>query len=71
MKSRTFITLISDCPYFKYYELMVKRRSPPEVLLGKGVLKTYSRFIGEHLCRSVTSIKLQSKVAVYFQNTFS
>ena len=31
---------------------------PTEVFLGKGVLKMSSRFTGEHLCRSVISIKL-------------
>ena len=32
----------------------------PELLLGKGVLKICSKYTGEHLCRSVISIKLQS-----------
>ena len=36
------------------------RTSPPEVLLGKGVLKICSTFTGEHPCRSMISIKLQS-----------
>ena len=36
------------------------RSSPSEVFLGKGILNIYSKFIGEHLCRSVISIKLQS-----------
>ena len=34
------------------------RGSRPEVLLRKGVLKTCSKFTGEHQCRSVISIKL-------------
>ena len=34
--------------------------SPPEVFLGKGILKIYSKFTGEHPCQSVISIKLQS-----------
>ena len=34
--------------------------SPPEVFLGKGVLKICSTFIGEYPCRSVILIKLQS-----------
>ena len=34
------------------------RSSPPEVFLGKGVLKICSKFTGEHPCRSVISIKL-------------
>ena len=37
------------------------RSSPPEVFLGKGLLKICSKFTGEHPCRSVISIKLQSK----------
>ena len=36
------------------------RSSPPEVFLRKGVLKICIKFTGEHLCRSVISIKLQS-----------
>ena len=36
------------------------RRSPPEVFLEKGVLKICSKFTGEHPCRSVVSMKLQS-----------
>ena len=34
------------------------RISPPEVFLGKGVLKLCSKFTGEHSWRSVISIKL-------------
>ena len=36
------------------------RSSPPEVFLGKGVLKMYRKFAGENPCRSVISIKLQN-----------
>ena len=35
------------------------RSSPPEVFLGKGVLKIFNKFTGEHPCRSVISIKLR------------
>ena len=34
------------------------RSSRPQVLIGKGVLKISSKFIGEHSCRSVISVKL-------------
>ena len=34
------------------------RSSRPEVFLGKGVLKIWSKFAGEHPCRSAISIKL-------------
>ena len=34
--------------------------SPPELFLGKVVLKIFSKFTGEHLCRSSISIKLLS-----------
>ena len=34
------------------------RNSSPEVFFEKGVLKMYSKFVGEHPCRSVISIKL-------------
>ena len=36
------------------------QKQPSRVLLGKDVVKIFSKFIGEHLCRSVISIKLQS-----------
>ena len=39
---------------------MTSGSSHPEVFLGKGVLKISSKFTGEHPCRSVISIKLQS-----------
>ena len=36
------------------------RNSCPEVFFGKGTLKIYSKFTGEHSKRRVISIKLQS-----------
>ena len=36
------------------------RSSQSEVLLGKGVKKIRSKFTGEHPCRGVASITLQS-----------
>ena len=43
--------LCLDCPdLFK--------SSPPDVFLGKDVLKICSKFTGEHLCGSGISIKL-------------
>ena len=36
------------------------RSSLSDVFLGKGALKICSKFAGEHPCRSVISIKLQS-----------
>ena len=35
-----------------------QRSNPPEVFLGKGVVKICRKFTGEHPCRSVISIKL-------------
>ena len=43
-----------DCEFHDY------RSSHPEVFLVKGVLKIFSKFTGEHPCRSVITIKLQS-----------
>ena len=43
-----------------YHKIKLDRSSDPEVLLGKGVLKKCSKFTGEHPCRSVISIKLES-----------
>ena len=39
------------------------KSSHPKLFLRKGVLKICSKFKGEHSCRSVISIKLQSNVA--------
>ena len=36
------------------------KRSHPEVFLGKGILKICRKSTGEHSCRRVISIKLQS-----------
>ena len=41
-------------------ELITEASGPPGVVLGKGVLKICSKFTGEHPCRNVISIKLQS-----------
>ena len=41
-----------------FFLLNSSRSSPPEVFLGKGVLKICSKFTGEQLCQSVISIKL-------------
>ena len=46
------------------------RSSPPELFLGKGVLKTCSKFTGEHPCQSVVSIKLLCVVKqLYWDHT--
>ena len=56
------------------------QKQPPRGVLKKSVLKICSKFTGEHLCRRVILIKMQSnssawvlccKFAAYFQNTFS
>ena len=52
---RSFCSLI-----FHWSSTVMGRSSPPEVFLGKCVLKICSKFTGEHPCRSVISIKLQS-----------
>ena len=43
---------------FFYNSFSLSRSSPSEVFLGKGGLQLYSKFIGEHPCRNVISIKL-------------
>ena len=47
------------CSYLMQKKATTARRSP-EVFLGKIVLKICSKFTGEHPCRSMISIKLQS-----------
>ena len=44
---------------FKIYAASITG-SPPEVFLGEGALKICSKSIGEHLCRSLILIHLQS-----------
>ena len=44
----------------KYFISTFTRSSHPEVFLKKGILKIFSKFRGEHPCRCVISIKLQS-----------
>ena len=45
---------------FKRFNISNFGSSHPEVFFEKGVLKTCIKFAGEHPCRSVISIKLQS-----------
>ena len=47
------LSCIYDGTFYK------NRSSPPEVFLRKSVLKTCSKFTGEHRCRSGVSIMLQ------------
>ena len=47
----------------KWNRLVNKSKSSPsEVFLGQGVLEKWSKFTGEHPCRSVISVKLQSNL---------
>ena len=52
----TVSLVLVTCLLLFYY-----RNSRPKVFFGKGVLKIYSKFTGEHPCRSAIAIKLQSK----------
>ena len=48
-------------PFYLVYVItqsLRNRSSRPEMFLGKGILKIYSKFTGEHTCRSVISINL-------------
>ena len=42
------------------------RSKPPELFLGKGVLKICSKFTGEYPCRSVISVKLLCNVLISY-----
>ena len=48
-------TFLWSGTFFLHY---IFRSSHPEVFFGKGVLKIWSKFIGENPCQSVISIKL-------------
>ena len=56
-------------PLFKI-NLSIHRSSPPEVFLGKGVLKICSKFTGEKTCRSAISIKLAASEFKEIWETF-
>ena len=51
-----------------YFSSPLIRSSHPEVFLEKDVLKIYSKFTGEHPCRSAISIKLRCS-ASFSRNT--
>ena len=53
-------SVMLDSNTYPSFQISQYRSSHPEVFLGKGVLKIYSKLIGEHPCRSVISIKLES-----------
>ena len=46
----------------KLVRTLKTRSRPPEVFLGKSVLKICNKFTGEHQCRSATSIKVLCKI---------
>ena len=52
------ITFLMNCLGFWVTITRTSTSSRPEVFLRKGVLKMYSKFTGEHPCRSAISIKL-------------
>ena len=56
--------LLFCCPILlsSYTDFLFSSCPREVVLLGKGVLKICSKFTGEHLCRSVISIKWQSNL---------
>ena len=57
--------LIYRCLFY-WYNLFwpISGSSHPEVFWEKGILKICSKFTGEHPCRSVISIKLQSNLSL-------
>ena len=57
MKS-VFSNVVVQRFYLWLLLLVTYRSSHPEMFLRKSVLKIYIKFIGEHPCRSVISIKL-------------
>ena len=46
--------------WFESNCMALNKNTEAGVFLGKGVLKIYSRFTGEHSCRSAISIKFQN-----------
>ena len=58
VRLENFMTSCRDKLYHHHASIKINSSSPPEVFLGKGVLKICSKFTGEHPCQSVISIKL-------------
>ena len=54
-------TKIQTTIYRKPTDQQTYRSSHPNVFLKKGALRTYSKFTGEHPCRSVISVKFLCK----------
>ena len=68
--SFTGFVYVCDLQFFSNFNIHIlckrkvqskSRYSPPEVFLGKRVLKIYRKSTGEHPCQSAISIKLKSK----------
>ena len=51
----------SHFQYLAIHHFLTMQKQSSRVFLGKDVLKICSKFAGKHPCRSVISIKLQSK----------
>ena len=58
-------------PAQSFMESFIYRSSHPEVFLGKGILKIWSKFTGEDSCRSEISIKLLLKICSKFTGEHS
>ena len=58
VRLENFMTSCRDKLYHHHASNKINSSSPPEVFLGKGVLKICIKFTGEHSCQSVISIKL-------------
>ena len=50
--------------FFLNFKAKKYRTIPSDVFLGKGILKTCSKFTGEHPCLSVISIKLLIEITL-------
>ena len=75
LSEKTALLILNNiCNYFylnRLNNLENFRSRHPEMFLDKGVLKLCSKFTGEHPCRSVISINLQSRETLEREETFS
>ena len=76
----TWVSYSKDKIYFFPFDIGILnnldtyyRCSPPEVFLGKDVLKICSKFTSEHPCRSLISIKMLRNFALqlYWNHTLT
>ena len=70
--AKSKFSIFASVVFLSDYLHHLYRSNPPEVFLGKGVLKICGKYTGKYPCRSVISIKLQSNfIEIALQHGYS